>query len=64
MHVKCIVNYANYYNEFPYMCNIYYDIYMFYVVLGDFINNPISSGSNYVWQKTPLFSVFAFPRAT
>ena len=37
---------------------------MFYDVLGDFLNNPLSSGSNFVWQETPLFSVFDFSGAT
>ncbi len=37
---------------------------MFYIVFGDFLNNPLSSGSNYVWQKTHLFSIFDFPGAT
>jgi hypothetical protein len=31
---------------------------MFYDVLGDFLNNPPSSSSNFVYQKTPLFTVF------
>jgi hypothetical protein len=52
------MNFALYYNEFPHICNIYDDIYMFYDVLGDFLNNPLSSGSNSVWQKMPPFSVF------
>jgi hypothetical protein len=37
---------------------------MFYDVLGDFLNNPLSSGSNSVWQKTPLFIVFDITGAT
>lgn len=37
---------------------------MFYIVFRDFLNNPLSPGSNSVWQKTPLFSVFDFPGAT
>jgi hypothetical protein len=36
---------------------------MIYDVLGDFVNNLLSSGSNYVWQETPPFSVFDFPGA-
>ena len=37
---------------------------MFYIVFGDFLNNPLSSGSNSVWQKTPSVSIFDFPGAT
>jgi hypothetical protein len=33
---------------------------MFYIVFGDFLNNPLSFGSNSVWQKMPLLSVFGF----
>jgi hypothetical protein len=36
---------------------------MFHIIFGDFVNNPLSSGSNFVWQKMPLFSLFDFPRA-
>jgi hypothetical protein len=58
------MNFVLYDTEFPHICNIYDDIYMFYDVLGDFLNNSLSSGSNYVWQKTPLFSVFDFTGGT
>lgn len=37
---------------------------MFYIVFGDFLNNPLSSGFNSVWQKTPSVSIFDFPGAT
>ncbi|KAM0877988.1 hypothetical protein ACQ4PT_035169 [Festuca glaucescens] len=39
-------------------------ISMFYIVFGDFLNNPLSSGFNYVWQKTPFVSIFDFSGAT
>ena len=31
---------------------------------GDFLNNPLSSGFNSVWQKRPSVSIFAFSGAT
>jgi hypothetical protein len=31
---------------------------------GDFLNNSIFSGSNFVWQKTSLFIIFDFPGVT
>jgi hypothetical protein len=37
---------------------------MFYIFLGDFLNNPLSSGYNFGWQKTPSVSIFDFPGAT
>jgi hypothetical protein len=37
---------------------------MFYIVFGDFPNNPLSSGFNSVWQKTPSVSIFGFSEAT
>jgi hypothetical protein len=37
---------------------------MFCDVFGDFLNNPLSAGSNSVWQKTLLSSVFDIPGAT
>jgi hypothetical protein len=37
---------------------------MFYIVFRGFINNPLSSSSISVWQKTPFFSVFDFLGAT
>jgi hypothetical protein len=43
---------------------LYSVIPMFYDVLGDFPNNPPSSGFNSVWQKMPLFSLFEFLGAT
>jgi hypothetical protein len=37
---------------------------MFYIVFGDFLNNPLSFGFNSVWQKTPYVNIFYFPGAT
>jgi hypothetical protein len=37
---------------------------MFYIDFGDFLNNPLSSSFNYVWQKIPFVSVFDFQGAT
>ena len=31
---------------------------------GDFLNNPLSSGFNSVWQKRPFVSIFEFSGAT
>jgi hypothetical protein len=48
----------------PYICILYNVISTFYDVLEDLINNPLSSGSNFVWQKMHLFSIFDFTGAT
>jgi hypothetical protein len=37
---------------------------MFYIVMGNFLNNPLYSGFNSVWQKTLSISIFYFPGAT
>jgi hypothetical protein len=37
---------------------------MFYIVFGDFLNNPLSFGFNYVSHKTPSVSIFDFLGAT
>jgi hypothetical protein len=58
------MKFALYCNILSHICILYNVIPMFYDVFGDFQNNPPSSGSNSVWQETPLFSVFEFPGAT
>ena len=57
--------------NFVVYCDIFQHICIILVVItnvlndfGDFLNNPLSFGSNSVWQKTPIFSVFDFPGAT
>ncbi len=57
--------------NFVVYCHIFQHICIILVVItnvlndfGDFLNNPLSFGSNSVWQNTPLFSVFDFPGAT
>jgi hypothetical protein len=39
-------------------------IIMFNNILEDFLNNPLSSSFNSVWQKMALFSVFDITEAT
>jgi hypothetical protein len=33
---------------------------MFYIDFGDFLNNPLSSGSNSIWQKDLLLVFLTF----
>jgi hypothetical protein len=37
---------------------------MFYKDFGDFLNNPPTFGSNFVFQKNVFFSVLDFPGAS
>jgi hypothetical protein len=58
------MNFVVYCHILPHICILYNVIFIFYIVFGDFLNNPLSSGSNSVWQKTPSVSIFEFSGAT
>jgi hypothetical protein len=58
------MNFVVYCHIFPHIYILYNVISMFYIDLEDFLNNPLSSGFNYVWQKIPFVSVFDFQGAT
>ena len=49
---------------FPHICIILVVITDVLNDFGDFLNNPLSSGFNSVWQKTPSVSIFDFSEAT
>ena len=57
--------------NFVVYCHIFPHIFIILVVIsivlndfGDFLNNPLSSGFNSVWQKRPSVSIFEFSGAT
>ena len=64
MHVKCMHELCSLLPHIP--------TYLHHIVLitnvlndfGDFLNNPLSSGFNCVWQKTPSVNIFDFTGAT
>ena len=58
------MNFVVYCHIFPHICII---LVLFTNVLndfGDFLNNPLPSGFNSVWQKRPSVSVFDFSGVT
>ena len=58
------MNFVVYCHIFPHICIILVVITNVLNDFGDFLNNPLSSGFNFVWQKTPSVSIFDFPGAT
>ena len=58
------MNFVVYCHIFPHMCIISVVITNVLNDFGDFLNNPLSSGFNSVWQKRHSVSIFAFSGAT
>jgi len=54
------MNFVVYCHIFPHICIILVVITNVPNDFGDFLNNPLSSGFNSVWQKTPSVSIFDF----
>ena len=58
------MNFVVYCHIFPHICIILVLITNVLNDFGDFLNNPLSSGFNSVWQKRPSVSIFEFSGAT
>ena len=58
------MNFVVYCHIFPHICIILVLITNVLNDFGDFLNNPLSSGFNSVWQKRPSVSIFVFLGAT
>ena len=58
------MNFLVYCHIFQHICIILVVITIVLNDFGDFLNNPLSFGSNSVWQKTPSVSIFDFTGAT
>ena len=58
------MNFVVYCHIFPHICIILVVITIVLNDFGDFLNNPILSGFNSVWQKRPSVSIFDFSGAT
>ena len=58
------MNFVVYFHIFPHICILLVVIINVLNAFGDFLNNPLSFGFNYVWQKRPYVSIFDFSGAT
>jgi len=58
------MNFVIYCHIFPHISIILVVITIILNDFGDFLNNPLSSGFNSVWQKRPSVSIFDFSGAT
>ena len=58
------MNFVVYCHILPHICIILVVITNALNDFGDFLNNPLSSGFNSVWQKRPSVSIFDFSGAT